>query len=147
MINKVILKRVIVVVFSTAMFTDTGIAYAFDMCKNMFGKMNQSNKMNQSEWRGDYRDRDDYYGDRGVDSGYGYRRDRGFGYGSPGYGYGGPPAPSYGHTVPAYAAPQPGNDALQAEIYQLELRLKNLEKVLIHESSQQQSAPTDPGTG
>ena len=144
MINKVILKRVIVVVFSTAMFTDTGIAYAFDMCNNMFDKMNQS-KMNQSEWRGDYRDRDDYYGDPGVDSGYGYRRGRGYGYGSPGYGYGGPPAPSYGYTVPAYAAPQPGNDALQAEIYQLKLRLKNLEKALIHESSQQQSAPTDPG--
>ena len=147
MINKVILKQVIVVVFSTAMFTDTGIAYAFDMCKNMFDKMNQS-KMNQSEWRGDYRDRDDYYGDPGVDSGYGYRRGRGFGYGSPGYGYGGPTAPGYyGYTVPAYATPQPGNDALQAEIYQLKLRLKNLEKALIHESSQQQSAPTDPGTG
>ena len=146
MINKVILKRVIAVVFSTAMFTGTGIAYAFDMCNNMLDKMNQSNK-NQSEWRDDYRNHDDYYGDPGVDSGYGYRRGRGFGYGSPGYGYGGPPAPSYGHTVPAYAAPQPGNDALQAEIYQLELRLKNLEKVLIHESSQQQSAPTDPGTG
>jgi hypothetical protein len=127
------------------MFTGTGIVYAFDMCKNMFGKMNQS-KMNQSEWRGDYRDRDDYYGDPGVDSGYGYRG-RGYGYGSPGYRYGDPPAPSYGHTVPAFAAQQPGNDALQAEIYQLKLRLKNLEKVLIHESSQQQSAPTDPGTG
>ena len=88
MINKVILKRVIVVVFSTAMFTDTGIAYAFDMCNNMFEKMNQS-KMNQSEWGGDYRDRDDYYGDPRVDSGYGYRG-RNYGYGSPGYGYGGP---------------------------------------------------------
>jgi hypothetical protein len=146
MINKVILKRVIVAVFSTAMFTDTGIAYAFDMCNNMFDKMSQS-KMNQSEWRGDYRDRDDYYRDPGVDSGYGYHRGRGYGYGSPGYGYGGPPAPGYGYTVPAYAAPQPGNDALQAEIYQLKLRLKNLEKALIHESSQQQSALTDPGTG
>ena len=135
MINKVILKRVIVVVFSTAMFTDTGIAYAFDMCNNMF------DKMNQSEWRGDYRDRDDYHGDPGVDSGYGYRG-RDYGYGSPGYGYGGPPVRSHGYT-----APQPGNDALQAEIYQLKLRLKNLEKALIHESSQQQSAPTDPGTG
>jgi hypothetical protein len=145
MINKVILKRVIVVVFSTAMFTGTGIAYAFDMCKNMFGNMNKS-KMNQSEWSGDYRDRDDYYGDPGVDSGYGYRG-RGYGYGSPGYGYGGPPAPSYGHTVPAYAAPQPGNDALQAEIYQLKLRLKNLEKALTNESLRLQSAPTDPGTG
>jgi hypothetical protein len=135
MINEVILKRSIVVVFSTAIFTGTGIAYAFDMCKNMFGKMNQS------EWRGDYRDRDDYYGEPGIDSDYGYRG-RDYGYGSPGYGYGGPPAPSYGYT-----APQPGNDALQAEIYQLKLRLKNLEKALIQESSQQQSAPTDPGTG
>ncbi len=141
MINKVILKRVIVVVLSTAMFTDTGIAYAFDMCKNMF------DKMNQSEWRGDYRDRDDYYGDPGVGSGYGYRRGRGYGYGSTGYGHSGPPAPSYGYTVPAYSAPQPGYDALQAEIYHLKLRLKNLEKSLIHESSQQQSAPTDPRTG
>jgi hypothetical protein len=146
MINKVILKRVIAVVFSTAMFTGTGIAYAFDMCNNKFDKMSQS-KMNQSERRGDYRDRDDYYGDPRVDSGYGYRRGRGYGYGSPGYGYGGPPAPSYGYTVPAYAAPQPGNDALQAEIDQLKLRLKNLEKALIHESSQQQSALTDHGTG
>lgn len=146
MINKVILKQVIVVVFSAAMFTDTGIAYAFDMCNNMFEKMNQP-KMNQSEWRGDYRDRDDYYGDPGADSGYGYRRGRGYGYGSPGYGYDGPPAPSYGYTVPAYAAPQPGNDALQAEIDQLKQRIKNLEKALTHESSQQQSAPIDPGTG
>jgi hypothetical protein len=137
MINKVILKRVIVVVFSTAMFTDTGIAYAFDMCKIMFDKMNQS-KMKQSEWRGNYRNRDDYYGDPEVSTGYGN--------GSPGYGYGGSPATSYGYTVPAYAVPQPGNDALQAEIYQLKLRIKNLEKALIHESSHQQSAPTDPGT-
>ena len=140
MINKGILNRVIVVVFSTALFTDTGIAYAFDMCNNMFDKMNQS-KMNQSEWRGDYRDRDDYYRDPGVDSGYGYSG-RGYGYGSPGYGYGGPPTPSYG-----YAAPQPGSDALQAEIYQLKLRIKSLEKALTHESSQPQSVPTDPGTG
>jgi hypothetical protein len=159
MINNVILKRVIVVVFSTAMFTDTGIAYAFDMCKNMFGKMNQS-KMEQSEWRSDYRDHDDYYGDPGVGSGYGYRRGRGFGYGSPDYGYGGPPAPSYGHTVPAYAAPHPGSDALQAEIDQLKQRIKNLEeidqlkqqiknleKALTHESFRPQDVPTDPGTG
>jgi len=128
MINEVILKRSIVVVFSTAIFAGTGIAYAFDMCKNMFGKMNQS------EWKGDYRDRDNYYRGPGVDSGYGYRgRD---------YGYGGPTVPSYG-----YAAPQTGNDALQSEIYQLKLRLKNLEKALIQETSQHQSAPTDPGTG
>ena len=141
MINQVILKRVIVVVFSTAMFTETGIAYAFDMCNKMF------DKMNQSKWRGDYRNRDDYYGAPGVDSAYGYRSGSGYGYVAPAYGYGGPPAPSYGYTVPAYAAPQTGNDALQAEIYQLKLRLKNLEKALIHESSQQLSAPTDPGTG
>lgn len=135
MINEVILKRVIVVVFSTALFTETGIAYAFDMCNNMFDMMNKS-KMNQSEWRGDYRDRDDYYEYPGVNSGYGYGRGRGYGYGSPGYGYGGPPDPSYGYTAAAYAAPQPGSDALQAEIYQLKLRIKNLEKALTHESSQ-----------
>ena len=140
MINKVIFKRVIVVIFSTAMFTGTGIAYAFDMCKNMFGNMNQS-KMNQSEWRGDYRDRDDYYGDPGVDSGYGYR-DRDYG-----YGYGGPPPPGYRYTARAYGAPQPGSDALQAEIDQLKQRIKSLEKALTHESDRTQSAPTDPGTG
>ena len=140
MINEVILKQVIVVVFSAAMFTDTGIAYAFDMCNNMF------EKMNQSEWRGDYRDRDDYYGDPRVDSGYGYRG-RNYGYGSPGYGYGGPLPPSYGYTVPAYAAPQPGNNALQAEIDQLKQRIKNLEKALTHESSQQQSAADQPRHG
>ena len=137
MIDKVILKRVIVVAFSTAMFADTGIAYAFDMCKNVFDMMNQS-KSQQSEWRGSYRDRDDYYGDPEVGSGYGY--------GPQGYGYGAPPALGYGYTVPAYAAQQPGNDALQAEIYQLKLRIRNLEKAMIHESSHQQSAPTDPGT-
>jgi hypothetical protein len=59
-----------VVVFSTAMCSSTGIAYAFDICKKMFGKMNQS------EWGDDYRYR--YYGDA-----------------PPGYGYGGPPVHSY----------------------------------------------------
>ena len=146
MINEVILKRAIVVVFSTAMFTGAGIAYAFDMCKNMFDKMNQS-KVNQSQWRGDYRDRDDYYGDPGVDSAYGYRRYRGYGYGSPGYGYGGPPATGYGYTAPAYGAPQPRSDALQAEIHQLKQRIKNLEKALTHESDRSKSTPNDPGTG
>jgi hypothetical protein len=73
MINDLILKWSIVVVLGTAIFTGTGIAYAFDMCKNMFGKMNQS------EWRGDY------------------YRDRDFGYASPGYGYGGYPVHSYGY--------------------------------------------------
>ena len=73
MINDLILKWSIVVALGTAIFTGTGIAYAFDMCKNMFGKMNQS------EWRGDY------------------YRDRDFGYASPGYGYGGYPVHSYGY--------------------------------------------------
>jgi hypothetical protein len=72
MINDLILKWSIVVVLGTAIFTGTGIAYAFDMCKNMFGKMNQS------EWRGDYRDRD-------------------YGYALPGYGYSGYPVHSYGY--------------------------------------------------
>ncbi|MGD2055794.1 MAG: hypothetical protein PVJ15_03235 [Gammaproteobacteria bacterium] len=135
MITKVILKRMIVVFFSTAMFADTGIACAFDICKNMFDKMNRS-RVNQPEWRSNYRDSDDYYGDREVGPDYGY--------GSPAYGYGGPPVPGY--AAPAYAAPQSGNEALQAEIYQLKLRLRNLENALIQENSRQQSAPVDPGT-
>ncbi len=126
MINDAILKRAIVVVLSTAMFTGTGIAYAFGFC----------NTSNPSKWRGDYRDRDDYYGDPGVYSGYGYRG-RGYGYGSPNYGY----------TAPEYAAPQPGSDALQAEIDQLKQRINNLEKALTHESFRPQGVPTDPGTG
>ena len=73
MINNGILKRSIVVVLGAVIFTGTGIANAFDMCKNIFGKMNQS------EWRGDY------------------YRDRDFGYASPGYGYGGYPVHSYGY--------------------------------------------------
>jgi hypothetical protein len=128
MINKVILKRVIVVVLSTAMFTDTGIACAFDICKNIFDTMNRS-RLQQSEWRGNYRDGGEYYRDPEVASGYGY--------GSPGYGYGVPPVPGYGYTVPAYATPQPGNDALQAQIYQLQLRIKSLEKALSDESLNQ----------
>jgi hypothetical protein len=90
MINEVILKRSIVVVLSTTIFTGTEFAYAFDMCKNIFGKMNQS------EWRGDYRDRDYYPGDLVVDSGYG-SRGRGYGYASPGYSYAGSPVHSYGY--------------------------------------------------
>ena len=85
MINEVILKRSIVVVLSTTIITGTEVAYAFDMCKNMFGKMNQS------EWRRDYRDRNYYRGDPMVESDYGHRgRDYG-------YGYGGPPVHSYGY--------------------------------------------------
>ena len=91
MINEVFLKRSIVVVLSTAIYTGTGIAYAFDMCKNMFGKMNQS------EERGDYRGRDDYPGYPWIESGYGYRG-RAYGYASPGYGYGGYPVQSYGYS-------------------------------------------------
>jgi hypothetical protein len=138
MINKVILKRIIVGVLSAAMFTGIGSAYAFDMCKNIF------ERMNQLERRGDYGDREGYYGDPWGGPSYGYSRGRGYGYGSPGYGYSGPPA--YGYRVPAYSGPQPEIDALRAEIYQLELRLKKMEKALIHESSQQQPAPTAPGT-
>jgi hypothetical protein len=138
MINTVILKRIIVVVLGAVMFTDIGTAYAFDICKNMF------ERMNQLERRGDYGDREGYYGDPWGGPSYGYRRGRGYGYGSPGYGYSGPPA--YGYMGPAYSGPQPETDALQAQIYQLELRLEKLEKALIHQSSQQQTGPTDPGT-
>ena len=138
MVNKVILKRIIVVVLGAAMFTDIGSAYAFDMCKNIF------EKMNQLERRGDYGDREGYYGDPWGGSSDGYSRGRGYGYGSPGYGYGGPPA--YGYMVPTYSGPQPESEALRAEIYQLDLRLKKMEKALIHESSKDQTAPTDPGT-
>jgi hypothetical protein len=48
--------------------------------------------------------------------------------------------------VPAHSGPQPEIDALRAEIYQLEQRLKNMEKAQIHASSKEQTAPTDPGT-
>jgi hypothetical protein len=130
MFNEVILKRIIVVVLGTAMFTDIGSAYAFDICKNIFGKMNQL------ERRGDYRDREGYYGTPWGGPSYGY--------GSPGYGYSGPPP--YGYMVPAYSGRQPEIDALRAEIYQLEQRLKNMEKAQIHASSKKQTAPTDPGT-
>jgi hypothetical protein len=128
MTNKVIFKQVLVVVLGTAMFTDTGLAYPFDMCKNIFDMMNRS-KLKQSEWEGNYGDRDGYDGNSGVASGYGY--------GSPAYGYGAPPVPGYGYTVPAYSAPQPGNEALQMEIYQLQLRIKNLEEALNHASAHQ----------
>jgi hypothetical protein len=90
MVNGVILKRSIVVVLSTAIFTGAGFAYAFDMCKDMFGKMNQS------EWRDGYTDRDDYHGYPGVNPGYGYRG-RDYGYASPGYGYRSAPVHSYGY--------------------------------------------------
>jgi hypothetical protein len=91
MINKALLKGVIVVVLSTAIFTSNGVAYAFDICKNMFGKMNQS------EERGDYRGRNDYPGYPWVESGYGYRG-RTYGYAAPGYGYGGYPVQSYRYS-------------------------------------------------
>jgi hypothetical protein len=90
MINEVILKRSIVVALSTAIFTGTGIVYAFDMCKNMF------EKMNQSEWRGDNRGRDYYRGDPVSGSDYGYS-DRYYGYAPPGYGFGGSPVSRYGY--------------------------------------------------
>jgi hypothetical protein len=138
MSNKVILKRIIVVVLGAAIFADIGSAYAFDICKNIFGKMNQL------ERRGDHRDREGYYGSPWGGPSYGYSRGPGYGYGSPGYGYSGPPA--YGRMVPAYSGPQPEIDALRAEIYQLELRLKKMEKAPIHQSSKEQTAPTDPGT-
>ena len=128
MINRVLLKRVIIVVFSTAMLADTGIACAFDMCKNMFDMMNRT-KLKQSEWRGDYRDRDGYYGDPEVASVYGY--------GSPAYGYGPAPTLGYGYTVPAYATPQPGNDALLAEIHELQRRIKHLEDAMADGPSNQ----------
>lgn len=92
MINEKILKRSIAVVLSAAIFTGSGIACAFDMCKNMF------DKMNQSEWRGDNSGRDYYRGYPVVDSGYGYRG-RYYGYASPGYDYGGPPVPGYGYRI------------------------------------------------
>jgi len=70
MIKQVILKRSIIFVLSATIFSGTGIAYAFDMCKNMFAMMNHS-------------ERSDSY------------RDRYYGYAPPGYGYGGPPVYGY----------------------------------------------------
>ena len=72
MCRHLILKRSIVVVMSAAIFTGTGIAHAFDMCKNILGKMNQT------EWKDGYRGQD-------------------YGYAPPGYGYGGYPAYSYSY--------------------------------------------------
>lgn len=72
MINGVTLKRSIVVILSAAILSGTGIAYAFDMCRNIFGKTSHS------EFRDGYRDR--FYG-----------------YAPPGYGYSGPPIPSYSY--------------------------------------------------
>ena len=90
MVNQVIMKRSIVVMLSAAISTSTGVAYAFDMCKNMFSKMNRS------EWGGDYRDRDDYPGYHGVGPDYDYRG-RYYGYATPGDGYGGYPVLGYGY--------------------------------------------------
>jgi hypothetical protein len=72
MINGVTVKRSIVVILSAAILSGTGIANAFDMCRNIFGKTNHS------ELRNGYRDR--FYG-----------------YAPPGYGYGGPPVHSYSY--------------------------------------------------
>jgi len=138
MVNKMIWKRIIVVVLGTAVFTDIGSAYAFDICNKIFGKMDQL------ERSGDYRDREGYYGDPWSGPSYGYSRGGGYGHGSPGYGYGGPPP--YGYMVPAYSGPQPEIDALRAEIYQLELRLQQMERVSIHEPSKEQTAPPGLGT-
>jgi hypothetical protein len=138
MIDKVILKRIIVVALGAAMVTDIGSAYAFDICNNIFGKMNQLGR------RGDYRDREGYYGTPWGGPRYGYSGIGGYGYGSPDYGYSGPPP--YGYMVPAYSGRQPEIDALRAEIYQLEQRLKRMEKAQIHESSKARTAPADPGT-
>ena len=66
------LKRSIVVVMSAAILTGTGIAHAFDMCKNILGKMNQT------EWRNDNRGRE-------------------YGYAPPGYSYGSYPRYSYAY--------------------------------------------------
>lgn len=77
MINYQILKRSIVVVLSAAIFTGSGVVHAFDMCKNIFGKMNQP------EWGRDYTDRD-------------------YGYAYPAYRYGGYPARSYGYRNERY---------------------------------------------
>jgi hypothetical protein len=90
MINKVIMKRSIVFVLNAAIFTGTGVANAFDMCKNMF------EKMNKSEWRGDYKDHEYYRGDPVVDWGYVYRG-RDYGHALPRYGYGGSPVRTYGY--------------------------------------------------
>jgi hypothetical protein len=90
MFNDVIVKRSIIVVLSTALVTGAGIAHAFDMCKNIFGKMNQS------DWRGGYRERDYYRGVPVLAPGYGYRG-RDYGYASPGYVYAASPVQSYGY--------------------------------------------------
>ena len=88
MINEMILRRAVILTFSIAIVTGSGISYAFDM----------GNMMNPSKWFGGNRDRGDYYGDRWGGPGYGYgapgygRQD--YGYGSPGQaGAGVPPPP------------------------------------------------------
>jgi hypothetical protein len=139
MFNGVNLKRAIVVVFSTAMCTNTGIAYAFDICKNLFGKTNQPG------WRGDNRGRGNYYGDPRTNLGYGYRG-RPYGYGWSGYGYDSLPSPAYRYPAREYGAPQPRTDALQAQIYRLQEQIRNLERALTQESARTQSISTDPGT-
>ena len=136
MIDGLIVKRAMVVVFITSLFTGAEITYAFEFC----------NIMKPSNARSDYGARDDYYGGPGIDAGYGYGG-RGYGYRSPAYGYGGSPTPAHGYAAPAYGVPQPASDALQAETYELKQRIRHLEKALTRESAQRRSAPPDPGTG
>ena len=100
MTNKVIFRRAVLVVCSTAMLTAAGVGHAFDM----------GNMMNPSKWfGGGNRDRD-YYGDGyGGGPGYGYGGP-GYGYGGPGYGYGGYGygGPGYGYGAPGYGYGGPG---------------------------------------
>ena len=100
MTNKVIFRRAVLVVCSTAMLTAAGVGHAFDM----------GNMMNPSKWfGGGNRDRD-YYGDGyGGGPGYGYGGP-GYGYGGPGYGYGGYGygGPGYGYGGPGYGYGGPG---------------------------------------
>jgi hypothetical protein len=145
MVNSAKLIRVIVVVFGIVMVANAGNACAFDICNKMFGMMNKS-QVSHSEWNDDSRDSNDYYRNAGDDSNYGYRAS-GYGHRSPGYGYGGTPVPGYGYNAPVYRVPYSDNGAVQAEIYQLKMRIRSLEKALTRESSRPQNAPAKPGTG
>jgi len=68
-------------------------------------------KTKQSEWRGDNRDRGNYYADRRIDFGYGYGG-RPFGYGWSGYGHDGPPSPGCRHPDTGGRNTPTGNDLL-----------------------------------